>query len=101
MGSARRDCSTIFATARLPSKSGAAAYRRLRRRLLRSVRTTAVIPSAPFVFPKAKAQYVRCFLIQYLIMFSEIMILLRLVLVHASSSHVHDLFISEFNQIIA
>ena len=69
LGSARRDCSAIFATARPPSKSGVAAYRRLQHRLLRSVRTTAVIPSAPFVFPTANTQYIRCYLVQCLIMF--------------------------------
>ena len=41
----------------------------LQRRLLRSVHTTAIIPSAPFVFPTANAQYVRCYLVQCLIMF--------------------------------
>ena len=55
LGSAQRDCSTIFATARPPSKSGAAAYRRLQCHLLRSARTTAVVQSAPFFFPKEKA----------------------------------------------
>ena len=50
-------------------KSGVAAYHRLRRRLLHSVRTTIVIPSVPFVFPKAKTQYVYCCLICFSIMF--------------------------------
>ena len=36
------------------------------------------VRSTPFVFPKAKAQYVNCFSIQFLIMFSEFMILLCL-----------------------
>ena len=75
LGSARRDCSTIFATARPPTKSGAAAYRRLRRRLLHSVRRTVFVPSAPFIFPKAKTQYVYCCLIQFFIMFAEIIII--------------------------
>ena len=75
LGSARRDCSMIFATARPPSKSGAAAYRRLRRRLLHSVRRTVFVPSAPFIFPKAKTQYVYCCLIQFFIMFAEMIMI--------------------------
>ena len=42
----------IFATARPPSKSGAAAYRRLRRCLLHSVRRTVLIQLAPFRLPE-------------------------------------------------
>ena len=49
-----------FITARLPLKSDVAAYRRLRRRLLRSIRDTVVTPSAPLVIaaasPSANAQ---------------------------------------------
>ena len=75
MGSARRDCSTIFATARPPSKSGAAAYRRLRHRLLHSVHRTVFVPSALFVFLKAKTQYVYCCLIQFFIMFAEMIMI--------------------------
>ena len=78
LGSDQRDCSTIFATARPPSKSGAAAYHRLRCRLLHSIRMTTVILSAPFILLKAKAQYVHCYLIQRVIMCSEIMIIVRL-----------------------
>jgi len=72
---AQRDCSTIFATARPPSKSGAAVYRRLRRRLLHSVRRTIFVLSAPFVFPKAKTQYVYWCLIQFFIMCAEMIII--------------------------
>ena len=57
-----------------PSKSGAAVYRRL----LYSVRKTVFVQSTSFVFPKAKTQYVQCYLIHFLIMLSEIIILLRL-----------------------
>ena len=71
LGSAQRDCSTIFATARPPSKSGAAAYRRL----LHSVHRTVFVPSASFVFPKAKTQYVYCCLIQFFIMFAEMIMI--------------------------
>ena len=80
LGSAQRDCSSIFATARPPSKSGAAAYRRLRHRLLHSVSRTVFVPSTPFVFSKAKTQYVYCCLIQFFIMFAE-MIMIWLCLV--------------------
>ena len=76
--SARRDCSKVFITARPSSKSGAAANRRLRHRLLHSVNKTIFVRSSPFVFPKAKAQYVICFSIQFLIMFSKLIILLCL-----------------------
>ena len=65
----------IFATARPPSKSGAAAYRRLRRRLLHSIHRTVFVPSALFVFPKAKTQYVYCALIQFFIMFVEMIMI--------------------------
>src|SRR6185503_9839075 len=34
-----------------------------------SIRSTTVILSAPFVFPTANTQYVRCYLVQCLIMF--------------------------------
>ena len=78
LGSALRDCSTIFTTARPLSKSSAAAYQPLQRRLLRSVYTTAVVPSTPFVFPKEKTQYVCCYSIQWLIMFPDIMVQLHL-----------------------
>ena len=61
----------IFVTARPPSKSGAAAYRRL----LHSVRRTVFVPLAPFVFPKAKTQYVYCCLIQFFIMFAEMIMI--------------------------
>ena len=77
LGSARRDCSKIF-TARPSSKSGAAANHRLRHRLLHSVNRTVFVRSSPFVFPKAKSKYVICFSIQFLIMFSELIILLFL-----------------------
>ena len=66
----------FFATARAPSKSGVAAYRRLQRRLLRSVRRTVFVPSAPFVFPAAPAQYVSRDQIQFIIIFSEIMFMI-------------------------
>ena len=49
-----------FAPTRPPSKSAVAAYRRLQRRLLRSLRRTIFVRSAPFVFPAAPAQYVFC-----------------------------------------
>ena len=65
----------IFAIAHPPSKSGAAAYRRLRRRLLHSVRRTVFVPSVPFVFPKAKTQYIYCCLIQFFIMFAEMIMI--------------------------
>ena len=68
----------IFATARPPSKSGAAVYRPLWRRLLHSVRRTVFVPSAPFVFLKAKTQYVLCYSFCFLIMFSGFMFLLHL-----------------------
>ena len=78
LGSARRDCSKIFITAHPSSKSGAAANRPLRHRLLHSVNRIVFVRSTLFVFPKAKAQYVNCFSIQFLIMFSELIILLCL-----------------------
>src|SRR6185503_11145152 len=62
--------------ARPPSKSGAAAYRRLQRRLLRSVRRIVFVSSAPFVFPAAPAQYVFCDQICFIIIFSEIMFMI-------------------------
>ena len=49
-----------FAQTRPPSKSAVAAYRRLQRRLLRSLQRTVFVRSAPFVFPVAPAQYVFC-----------------------------------------
>jgi hypothetical protein len=66
----------FFATARSPSKSGAAAYRRLQRWLLRSVRRTIYVSSAPLVFPTAPAQYISCDQIQFIIMFSEIIFMI-------------------------
>ena len=62
--------------ARPPSKAGAAAYRRLQRRLLRSVRRTVFVSSASFVFPMAQAQYTFCDQIYFIIMFSEIMFMI-------------------------
>ena len=71
-----------FITARPPLKSDVAAYRRLRRRLLRSIHDTVVTPSAPLVIaaasPSANAQYVCRDLLLPLIIFSEVMILLHL-----------------------
>ena len=78
LGSARRGCSKVFITARPSSKSGAAANRRLRHRLLHSVNRTVFVRSSPFVFPKAKAQFVICFSIKFLIMSLELIILLCL-----------------------
>ena len=78
LGSARRDCFKIFVTARPPSKSGVAANRRLWHRLLHSVNRTIFVRSSPFIFPKAKAKYIIYFSIQFLIMFSELIILLCL-----------------------
>jgi hypothetical protein len=60
--------------ARPLSKSGAAVYRCL----LHSIRRTVFVLSKPFIFSKAKTQYVHCYLICLLIIFSEIKILLRL-----------------------
>ena len=51
-------------------------YRRLQRRLLRSVRKTVFVPFEPFVFPAAPASYVFCDQIQFIIIFSEIMFLM-------------------------
>ena len=78
LGSARCDCSTIFIMAR-PSSKSSDAVRCLQHCLLHSVYKTVFVLLKPFVFPKAKAQYVHCYLIHCLIMFSDIMILSRLV----------------------
>ena len=51
-------------------------YRRLQRRLLRFVRRTVVVLTAPFVFPAAPAQYVFRDQIQFIIMLSEIMFMM-------------------------
>ena len=59
----------FFATTRPLSKSGAAAYRRLHRWLLRSIRRTIFVSSVPFVFPAAPAQYVFCDQICFIVMF--------------------------------
>ena len=69
LGSAQRDCSTIFTTARPLFKSSDATYRRQRRRLLHSVHTNVIVPLAPFIFPKVMTQYVYCCLIYFLIIF--------------------------------
>ena len=79
MGSAWRDCSKIFVTAHPSSKSGTATNRHLRHRQLHYVNRTVLIRSTSFVFPKAKAQHIHCYFIQFLIMFSEFMIMLCLV----------------------
>ena len=44
--------------------------------MLRSVRRTIFVSSAPFVFPAAPAQYVFCDQICFIIMFSEIMFMI-------------------------
>ena len=75
MGSAHRDRSKIFVTACPSSKSGAAVNQRLRYRSLPSVYRTIFIPSASFVFPKAKTQYVYCCLIQFFIIFAEMIMI--------------------------
>jgi hypothetical protein len=53
--------------ARPPSKSAATAY---------SVPRTVFVPTAPFVFPVAPAQYVFRDQIQFIIIFSEIMFMM-------------------------
>jgi len=73
----------IFTTARPLSKSGIAAYHHLQRRLLCSIRNTVVTTPASLVIatasPSAKVQCIHCYFIRFLIMFSEIIILLYLV----------------------
>ena len=78
-GSVRPDCSKIIITAHPSSKSGAAVNHRLRHQLLYSINRAVFIWSTPFVFPKAKAHYVHSYFIQFLITFSEYMILMCLV----------------------
>ena len=69
----------VFIAARSSSKSAAAANRRLEHWWLHSIRRTVFVPSARFIFLTAPAQYVLNYIIQFLIMFSKIVIMLCLI----------------------
>ena len=62
-------------TARPSSKSSTTAKHRLWYRLLHSICKTFFVPSTSFVFPKTKAQYVYCYLVQFLIIFKILCVL--------------------------
>jgi hypothetical protein len=63
----------LFITGRLPSKSGGAAYRRLHRRLLRSVFSNVVINNVTATTTSASERYVWCTAVFLFIMFCEYM----------------------------
>jgi hypothetical protein len=58
---------------RLPSKSGGAAYRRLHRRLLRSVYSNVVINNVTAMTTSANERYMRSTVVRLFIMFCEYM----------------------------
>jgi hypothetical protein len=61
----------FFITGRLASKSGGVAYRRLHRRLLRSVFSNVVINNITAMTTSANEQYVRSTAVRLFIMFCE------------------------------